>query len=270
MFSILGTTDFTKVETTPGLILKKLGVTTVGTIGIGIAPSSAESAKGIAVSAQAAGLRVGYLNANLPFGTTNVGPIALAMKAAGVDGLVTAINTTTSLALVTALRQQGVNVKAILPTGYGGDLLHGGPGATKAAEGNYFQTAFEPVEMRTPATIKFQNALKTYAGVTGNPTFGEYLGYVSIDGFVAGLKAAGPNPTQASFINAMLGINHYDAAGLFGSHSLGFGLSQRGQAAGVENCLWISKFSGGKFQPVSGATPICGSVIPGKTVSPSS
>ncbi|MGF7237308.1 MAG: ABC transporter substrate-binding protein [Frankia sp.] len=77
MFSIFGTTDFTKVETTIGLLFKKLGVTTVGSIGTGVAPSSAESAKAMAVSAQAAGLRVGYLNANLPFGTTNVEPIGL-------------------------------------------------------------------------------------------------------------------------------------------------------------------------------------------------
>ncbi|MGF7237307.1 MAG: ABC transporter substrate-binding protein [Frankia sp.] len=187
-----------------------------------------------------------------------------------MNGLVTAISTTTSLSLVKALRQQGVNVQAVLPTGYGDDLLHGGPGATQAAQGNYFQTSYEPVEMGTPATTKFQNALKTYGGVTGNPTFGEYIGYLSVDGLVTGLKAAGPNATGTSFINAMLAINHYDGAGLYGSHSIGFGIGRRGQAAGAENCQWISKFSGSAFRPVPGATPICGSVIPGKTVSPSS
>jgi branched-chain amino acid transport system substrate-binding protein len=271
MFSVFGTQDFTKVQTTYGVLLKKLGATTIGSLGTGISPSSSESAKATAVSAQAAGLRVGYLNANVPFGTTNVDPYALAMKSAGVDGLITSVNTSTSLALITALRQKGATIKAaILPTGYGGDLLHGGPGATKAAEGNYFLTTYEPVELQTPATKKFQAALKTHAGVTSEPTFGEYIGYVSVDGFVTGLKAAGPNPTRTSFINAMLGINHYDAAGLFGSHSIGFGMSGRGQTAGPENCTWVSKFSGGKFQPVAGATPICGSVIPGKTVTPAS
>lgn len=270
MFSIFGTQDFTKVQTTYGLLLKKLDATTIGAVGTGVSPSSAESAKATALSAQKAGLRVGYLNATLPFGTTDVTPVALAMKAAGVDGVITTINTTTSLALVAALRLQGVTVKAgILPTGYGGDLLHAGPGAAQAAQGLYFLTSYEPVEMGTPATKRFQEALKTYAGVTDAPTFGEYIGYLSVDGFVAGLKAAGAKPTQASFINAMLGIDHYDGAGLFGSHSIGFGMAGRGQTAGPENCVWVSKFTGSTFHPVTGATPLCGSLIPGQTVSAS-
>lgn len=271
MFSVFGTEDYTKVSTTEGQIFKLLGITNVGIIGYGIVPSAAESAKGGAVSAQDAGIKVGYLDANFPFGGTNVQPAVLAMKSAGVDGYTGSVEENTSFAVVEALHQAGLSLKAsVLAVGYGADLYSAGPGAEQAAQGVYFTLSYEPVEMHTAATARLQNALKTYAGATGDPSLNEYIGYSSVDGFVTGLKAAGPNPTQASLINAMLGIRSYDAAGLYGTHSVGFAMDQRGQVAGADNCSWLVKYEGSTFQLVSGADPICGTNIPGKTVSGSS
>lgn len=271
MFSVTGYQDFTKVFTNFGQFLKKEGATTVGTVGTGISPSSSESAKAAAVSAQVAGLKVGYVNANLPYGTTNVMPMAISMKANGVDALAPEIDQVTAFSLIGALRNEGDNPKvALLATGYGGDLLNGGPGAEAAAKGLFFQTAWEPVEVHSAATQKFVHALKTYAGWTSLPTYGEYIGYLSIDGFVTGLKAAGSNPTQASLIKAMQGITNYTGAGLYGGHTISFAPASRGQTFGAGDCLWISQFDGTAFHPVAGADPLCGSVIPGKTVSASS
>jgi branched-chain amino acid transport system substrate-binding protein len=268
MFSIDGTEDFTKVYDVAGKFYKMEGVTNLAALGYGITPSSALSTKDTAVSAEVAGIRVGYLNANFPFGSTNVGPVALAIKSAGSDGMYTGVETSTSFALITALEQDGVHMKAaLLPIGYGGDLLSGGPAAEQAAQGVYFIVDYEPAEMHTGATEQFQRALKQYAGVTDDPTFNEYLAYVSVDGFVTGLKAAGPDPTQAGFINAMSGITDYNAAGLFGDHSISFALSARGQTIGADNCEWITQFSGSTFHLVPGADPVCGSLVPGKTVS---
>jgi branched-chain amino acid transport system substrate-binding protein len=47
-------------------------------------------------------------------------------------------------------------------------------------------------------------------------------------------------------------------------------MNQRGQAAGADNCTWVTQYSGSSFHLIPGADPICGSVIPGKTVSGSS
>jgi ABC-type branched-subunit amino acid transport system substrate-binding protein len=271
MFSIFGTQDFTKVSDVYGKLFKLLSVSNVGSIGYGISPSSAEAAKNVAASAQAGGLKVGYLNANFPFGGTNAGPAVLAMKNAGVDGFNGSVETQTVFAIINGLRQQNINLKgALMATGYGGDLAQGGPGAEQVAQGVYFLTSYEPVELQTAATDKFQNALKTYAGVKGLPTFGEYNGYIAVDGFVTGLKAAGANPTQASFINAMLGIRSYNAVGLYGSHSVGFAMDQRGQVIGADGCFWVTQYRGSTFHLVAGADPICGQNIPGKTVSASS
>jgi branched-chain amino acid transport system substrate-binding protein len=267
MFSIFGYEDYTKVQTTYGMIFKQLGATTFGGIGYGIEPSSADVVKSAAASAQVAGLKVGYVNTQVPLGSTNMAPIALAMKSAGVDGIFPGVTTQSSFALVNALHQEGVNLKAgLMATGYGGDLTGGGQGAEQAAQGLYFTSGFEPVEMNTPATQTFESALHTYAGWNGDPTLSEYLGYLSIDGFVTGLKAAGANPTQSSFINAMLGITNYDGTGLWGGHTISFALSTRGTIAGADNCVWITQYSGTTFHLVPNMTPICGQNVPGKTV----
>jgi branched-chain amino acid transport system substrate-binding protein len=270
MFSVFGTSDYTRVASTTGQFFKMEGATNIATLGYSIVPSAAESAKGDAVSAEAAGLKAGYVNANFPFGGTNVEPVALAMKQDGVDGYTGAVEENTSFALIEALRQLGIPLKvALISVGYGADLVQGGPGAEQAAQGVYFTVSFEPVEMHTAATERLQSALQKYAGVPGDPSLNEYIGYASVDAFVTGLKAAGAHPTQASLINALLGIRHYDAAGLYGSHSIGFAMDQRGLAQGADNCIWVTRYEGTSFHLIPGAEPLCGTILPGKRVSAS-
>ncbi|HXW35276.1 MAG TPA: ABC transporter substrate-binding protein [Acidimicrobiales bacterium] len=267
MFSVFGPIDFTRVATTSGLVFKNLGATNVGTIGYGISPSSSGAAASSAASARAVGLKTGYVNTNLPFGSTNVGPVVLGMKSAGVNGVSGSVDSNTFFSLVTGLKQSGANLKvALSPTGYGGDILNAGPGAVQSAQGVYFLSSFEPVEMQTAATQQFQSNLKA-VGVHGDPTYGEYVGYTSIGLLVQGLEAAGSSPTQASLIKGLSGITNFNALGLFGSHTLD--LSDRtATVIGVDNCYWITKLSGSTFDLVPGMDPICGTIVQGKTVSP--
>jgi ABC-type branched-subunit amino acid transport system substrate-binding protein len=268
MFPVEGALDYHKVIDTIGRFLKMEGVTNMASVGYGITPSSSLSTKATAAAAEVEGIKVGYLNANFPFGGTNVGPVAIAIKNAGANGLYAGVETSTSFALITALRQDKVPLNAaVLPIGYGGDLLSGGPGAQASANGVFFPVGFEPVEMHTSATMQLQQDLSKYAGVTGDPTLNEYFAYVSVDAFVAGLKAAGSHPSQSSLINAMLGITTYDAAGLYGDHSVSFSMSGRVTSQGADNCGWYTRFNGTSFDLVPGADPLCGSVVPGKTVS---
>jgi branched-chain amino acid transport system substrate-binding protein len=269
MFSVIGPTDSSKVTTTFGDFFKMEGATNVGSLGYGISPISSETAQGIGISAENAGLKAGYVNASFPFGSTNVQPVAIAMKNAGIDAFTSQTDPNTSFALLTALRQEGLNPKvSMLPTGYGGDLQQAGPGALQEAQGVYFVSGFEPVEMNTPATQQFQTALKS-AGITTDPTYAEYAGYASVALYVDALKAAGAAPTASKLISALKGIKAFDAAGLLGSHTLD--MAQRtGIVNGPDNCIYMTKASGGGFVVVSGADPICGTIIPGKTVAPAS
>lgn len=268
MFSVNGTVNFNDVYTTTGDFCKAEGTKTVGLLGYSISPSSAATAKADAISATAAGLKVGYLNANFPFGSTNVGPEVIAMKNAGVDCYTGTVETSTSFSILQALRQSNVPVKAaLLPIGYGGDLFSGGASAEQAAQGVFFTSYFEPVEMHTAATEKMMNAFKTYAGLTTDPAFNQYLGYVSVDAIVAGLKKAGSKPTQKSFIDAMQATTSYDAAGLLGAHPIGFSMAQRGQSNnGNLQCSFVAQFKGSTFHVVPSMAPLCGTKIQGKHV----
>jgi len=262
MFSTFGFLDPTKVSTGGGQFFKMEGATVVGALGYGISPQSADAAKNITTSAQAVGLRVGYLNANFPFGSTNVAPVAIAMKSNGVDGMSSETDPNTSFSLIQALRQEGDNLKvAIVPDGYGGDLSQAGPSAVQIGQGVYFTLSFEPVEMRTAATEKFQAAL-THAGVSGEPTYAEYGGYTSAALLTQALKLTGPNPTHSALISALSGITDFNAWGLLGDHQLNM-TNRAASAIGVDGCGYYTKLVGSSFQLVPNADPLCGTEVPG-------
>jgi ABC-type branched-subunit amino acid transport system substrate-binding protein len=265
MFAVYGALHTEKVTETIGKVFKLLGATTVGALGYDISPSSAEAAKGAGVSAEAAGLRAGYINAKFPFGSTNVQPVALAMKNAGVDGVTPDVDPNTSFALIQALRDNGADVKAfVLPIGYGGDLLQAGPGTLKTAQNVYFQLQYEPIEMHTAATEKFAAALKATGG-TDAPGLPTYDGYASILLLVQGLKSAGVDPSSEALIATLSKIRTFTAGGLFGDHPLD---PNDRVNNGDGNCTWTTKLVGDEFHLVKGADPMCGEILPGKTVSP--
>jgi ABC-type branched-subunit amino acid transport system substrate-binding protein len=266
MFAVTGALQQTKVATTLGKMLKLLAVDNFATVGYGISPVSSESASSNALSAQISGVKVGYLNAKFPFGSTDVGPEVLAMKSAGVNGLYTAVDPNTSFAIVAGLRDQGVKVKALLPTGYGGDLLQAGQGALNDAQGVYFMMPYEPVEMETAATKALQADFAS-AKIAEAPTFASYNGYVAVGLLVRALKAAGANPTSASIIGALSAIHNWDAMGLFGGRTVDIN-DRTNIVAGADNCSWLTVLQGSTFKTVPGADPVCGTLVPGKTVSP--
>ena len=265
MFSVYGTIHTNLVNTDSGLFFKSQGVTNLGSIGYAISPSSAEAAEGAAVSAKHAGIKAGYVNAAFPFGSTNVAPIALAMKAAGVNGLSAATDPNTAYALIAALKQDGVKLKAVLlATGYGGDVTsQASPAEQQAAQGVSFENPYEVMEDNTAATKQFAADLKA-AGIKGLPTQSEYNAYASVGLMLQAIKAAGKNPTQAEIITQLSKVHSYDAGGLFGNDPVD--ISNRTNFSG--HCYWIAKLEGKTFELVPGAQPICGTTIPGVTVSP--
>lgn len=267
MFATYGAIHTEKVATTGGLFLKQQGATNLGSVGYSISPSSAEASKSAAVSAQTVGLKAGYINSSFPFGSTDVQPIALAMKDAGIDAVTPEVDPNTSFALITALRNAGVDLKvALLPIGYGVDLLQAGPGTLKEAQNVYFSLTYEPVEMHTKATEAFVAALKATGGTTA-PGLPTYDGYASILMLVQGLQGAGASPTQASLIDSLSKIHAFNPGGLYGSHPLDIN-DRVNIVAGPDGCEYFVKLSGSTFHLVPNADPLCGTIIPGKTVRP--
>lgn len=270
MFAVWGAENTTKVTTTLGRLFKLQGVTSLGALGYAASPVSAEAAKGIAVSAKSVGLKVGYLNANFPFGSTNIGPVALAMKNGGVDGFMAVTEPNTAFSLITALRQQGVKLKAsVLATGYGSDLLQAGPGALQAAQNVLFAMAAEPFGMQTAATKQMASDLKSAGVVTTQATYAQYAGYLSVGLLVRALKGAGADPSNSSIVKSLNAYHSWDGLGLFGDHAIDIN-DRNSYVAGPNNCFWVTRLEGKTFAFVSGVNPVCGQLIPGATVSPSS
>ncbi len=208
------------------------------------------------MSAQDAGLKSGYINPNVPFGTTNVGPLVLGMKNAGTDSLFPVTDPDTSLAVIVGLRQEGVDLKVPMLAEEEGDLLAGGPASVAQSKGVYSVGLYQPPQMNTAATKEIASYLQSAAGVTTPPTFNEYMAYLSIDALVDGLKKAGSNPTRASFIRAMLGMTNYTGRGLLGS-PISFAAAGRGDTA---PCTFITEWTGATFQLVPKLDPYCGTL----------
>lgn len=268
MFSVFGPSDTTRVATTFGSLMKLLGATTIGSLGYGVSPVSAQAAEGNAASATAAGLKVGYINANLPFGSTNVAPVAIEMKNAHVDGVFSATTPSTAFSLVSALKPLGVNVRAtVLAAGFGSDLLQGGSGGINAAQGVVWMAPAEPFAMKTAATTAFAGDLSSAGVKVSQATYAQYMGYMSVGLLIRGLDRAGANPTNSSLINALGGIHDWDGVGLFGAQRVDLS-SRIGSVAGPKNCTWGMRLNGKEFVLVQGAEPLCGALIPGKRVAP--
>ncbi len=145
----------------------------------------------------AAGLKAVYTNTSVDFGTSDVGPLVLGIKNSGADAVYLPMVASSNFAVVQGLDQNNVKMKAnVLATGYGQDLLDSPIASTLGPNTVLFQT-YKPVEVKDKATKQFQADLKKYAGLTGVPDYGQYLGYVTCDLAILGLQHAGKTPTAS-------------------------------------------------------------------------
>lgn len=251
LFPATGPTNSEYMLTAQGAYMKRQGATKCGAISYASSISSQNAATGFVKSCEAAGLQGGYLNNQVPFGSTDVGPIALAIKNSHTDGIYLPIVPNTAFALIGALHQLGVHLKSVmLATGYGGDLL-ASKAAIEAGQGVDFVPTSVPVEANTPATRR-QVAALAKVGVHGPPTNAEQYAFLTLTLFATGLKAAGPNPTQASLITALRHLKNYDADGLLAPNKIDFS-----NYTPQSRCFWVVRLEGRTFHVVPGS-PFCG------------
>jgi branched-chain amino acid transport system substrate-binding protein len=246
----------------PGFVqlMKKAGATKVGTVSYGASASSTAAAKNLQkYSVPAAGLDPAYTNTTVEFGTTDVGPLVLGMKNAGVDATYLPLVLSSNLAIIQNAAQNNLKFKlAVLATGYGQALLDE-PSSTTIGPEVLFAQGWAPVEVKNAATKEFQANLKKYGGYDGVPDFGVYTGYLTADLLVEGLKAAGKNLTRDGFITATKGLGTWDAAGLgcqpVDVSAEGFGKQPETQ------CGWYLQIKNGKFVPYPNKNPIKSTLI---------
>jgi branched-chain amino acid transport system substrate-binding protein len=248
------------VYTTDAQFIKNQGGTRIASVGYGVSPSSAATAKGIGPAATAVGISAPYIDSSLPFGTVDVTAIALEMKADHIDSLYGPIDPNTLLAIIEAAKQTGVDLKVSdMSTGYGEDFLTD-PGALATAQGAYMITNSQvPVELNTPATMAEQAAFAKYEGFTGIPDFGWTEGYASADLLIKGLEVAGQNPTRKSFIDNLRQVTSYNVEGL-ASNTVDYSTVQDIPS---QECGYYVQLEGKGFNVVNGGKPLCGTRISG-------
>jgi ABC-type branched-subunit amino acid transport system substrate-binding protein len=247
--------DYSKVYATTGEYLKAAGGTKVAGIAY-VSPASQAGLEASLKSAEAAGLKRGYVNTSVAFGSTDVGAIVLGIIHSGADVITLGINPDTAFAIVAGLKQAGYKTKAIVsPTGYGADLLESAP-AVQAGQGVTFATSWTPSEIPNAATERMTKALKAHANSkSGIPGFAQAMGWLSADLLIHGLEKAGCNASQAKFLSTVRADKTWNAGGLYPT------MRDFTQASPAKQCSYFLKLTGSAFVPEPNASPLCGGVV---------
>jgi branched-chain amino acid transport system substrate-binding protein len=255
------------VNTQIGAFLKAHGGTVIGSYGYSISPSSSRAAIGTADSFTHAGGKVGVLDTTVPFGGVDFTSAALVAKQNNIDAMVPALDNNSNYALATALKQEGIKLRAVLfATGYEPDVIHSPAWGT--LQGDYFLSLFRPWSLPNAGTQQMQAAMEKYAHFTTTqfPTFSQNEAWAGADLMIKGLEGAGSSPTRANVMTALRGITSYNANGLLPNS---FNYTNNFGHNPAQTCAWIMKADANGFT-ASSATPFCGTDLPHTSTASSS
>jgi branched-chain amino acid transport system substrate-binding protein len=263
MFSLNGSVDPVTEDdnnTLTAQFEKNLGATNAAALSYGEFPSAVASAKYFASSAKSIGLKVGFEDYSIPVTGMNATAIALQMKSAKVDTMDMALQTSSALAVLVAVKQEGLQLKVpLVGTGYGQDLL-ADPAAVAAGQNAYFSAFQVPMEEKTTATLAEAAALSKYAGFTGDPGLNLTFGWLNADLAIEGLQGAGSNPTKASIISSVHKITNWTGGGLLASPR-NYSLAEFGKAP-AKVCGYFVQLKSKVFVPVpANGSATCGNTI---------
>ena len=262
MFAAFGSTDdaYPSYTGMPAFFKSQGGTSYCG-VGYN-APSTVGNGAAMAGSMKAAGVPVPYTNFGIAAGNANFTSIALAIKQAKCDVLGSQMTLGDTLNLISALKNANVSLKAtFIQGGYGEDLLQQSS-SLSAAQGVDMAAGFEPSSLNTTATKWMMSALKTYAGWTKPyPAAGMEWGWFTADTAIEGLKVAGANPTQQSFITNLRKVTSFNHEGLTCPVNYSVFGNTNQQFPG--NCTWMVKVEGNQFVSLTGASPVQVATIPG-------
>lgn len=224
-------------------VAKQVGAKKVGILGYGISDQSKQCAQGDKASFERYPVaEVAYVDSEVPFGETNLSVQVQKMKEAGVDFVVTCMDTNGVTTLAKEMQKQGLNATQFLQNAYDpefiekfGDLFQNSIVATGAAP---FESASPPPGL--------QDYLTYLAKVGGQPSEVSMAGWLAADLFLTGLKAAGPEFNRQKVIDGLNRTTDWNANGAVPgvdwtvSHDKGSGT----------DCAAYLKIQGKKYVPV--------------------
>jgi branched-chain amino acid transport system substrate-binding protein len=236
-------------------LFKTIGVTDVGGLAYGISPSSTSSIKDMRTALQDNGLKMGYENLSVPFGTTDVSADVLAMKNAAINMAVCSCVQSTVLAMVTGLGQSGSTAKS-LSFASADSTLFADPTAAHAAQNVYYSSIIPPLDTNNAASNTFASNIKAVdpSYVVGTyPSFGITDAYLGAVLMVEGLQVAGQNPTRQSFITNLAKVTDWNANGLI---PIGVSFNHFGTSE-PSYCEFYVHVQGQTYVAVNAGKPFC-------------
>ena len=218
----------------------------------GGAAASVNFAQQIIETLPAYGLTLAYENLNEPLGQTDYSFDAVAMQRAGVDTLVTALDTFSNIDVYKAAAAIGLHFRlGMLPAGYDTRLA---AAYGSILSGAYVAIDWRPFELPVPAQQVFKKEMAAVApGVF--PGQLAMVGWLSADTFIRGLEAADPScPTRAAFISNLRKVKNYTADGLLPPTNFSAVFGQ------MPLCYWELEIHASGFTP-SSSQPFCGTLF---------
>ena len=194
---------------------KKVGATSAAAIAYGV-PQSADECQTALHGFSKYGVHVGYSDLAVDYGS-DLSSEVLHMKAAGVNFVVSCMDETGNIALARAIQQNGMTeVRQLWLDGYDRTELQQ---YSSLMQHTYFLVQHVPFEAATEYPGRFAALdlyLKTMEKYDPADTYSEVAltGWLSAALFVAGLRAAGPHPTQAAVVKAINHLSAFTAGGL--------------------------------------------------------
>ncbi|HEY3941023.1 MAG TPA: ABC transporter substrate-binding protein [Acidimicrobiales bacterium] len=261
MFNITGNDSPSEPGYTDGGFWKKIGATKVSFIASNT-PSSTRGVNPFEADMKLDGLSV-CDNTIVPLGGVNFTTYALSFKTAGCNGVECSCVLSSSLAMATALKQDGLtNVK--ISACCASQDVYASPEDLAAANGVYFSTYVPPNAAGNTLLAGLKKYDSAYKG--GVPDLGAADGWEVANLTVEALQVAGKNPTRSSLITNLRNVTSWTDNGLAASP---VDFKTFGQAPAT-TCTFDVQFVNKKFVPFpKSGKPFCGRLIPGSGTPPS-
>jgi ABC-type branched-subunit amino acid transport system substrate-binding protein len=222
-------------------------------------PGSLNSANGMIQAAEAAGLEVGVTSFDVPLGSFDATGLAIQMKDAGVDGIYAPTLTDSTVSVLRAADEQGVD----LPANYVSQVYD--PAIADQVD-EYIEGAFTapvatvPVEVTDNEGVQaYLAAMEEYAPDTGPASGFTQAGYLSADLFLSGVEAAGDCLSRESLIESLRGLEGYDGGGFLTEPAVFSGGPFPNGSGPYGGCTWFVTREGGAWVPDAEAT--CGELL---------
>jgi branched-chain amino acid transport system substrate-binding protein len=240
--------------------LKAQGVTKLAVLDYaGLGSYYQQSQAEVAKLAGQMGIKVALLDQSIPLSNPNHTTIALAVKNSGADGIFFGLADPDMIGVLTALYDQGVRVKTtVAQTGYDDTLVTSVDKPVLDAENFTVAYPFAPQSVSNPGVTAMLKAFSKYAPSIYPKSFvgyNEEIFFSGVEAAIAGIKAAGSNPTSASVVKALQGLKNWNVNGVW-PNTVSYG-SQFGSSN--QKCVYYIKVVNGAYQ-VQSPAPFCGVV----------